>query len=288
MDFDGKAFGEKMTQIIKDSVERATAPLLERITALEARQPEKGDPGETGPAGDPGKDGLNIKGTLIDRAGHLRVVMTDGTDHDLGPVVGKDGENGKDGKDGEPGAKGEDGKDGLDADMDALRGHLDELVAALPTPKDGQDGKDGVDGKDADMDALRGYINETIAEIPVPQDGKDGQDAYPGQAKGLYDPEGEYLAMDVVSFNGSEWRAKVNDPGALPGDGWMLSASKGKRGEPGRRGDAGLRGEPGKDGAQPVGLKFEEDTMKFVMVLDDGNQLDADFYPIAKAIRGDE
>jgi hypothetical protein len=35
-----------------------------------------------------------------------------------------------------------------------------------------------------------------------------------------------------VSFNGSEWIAKQDDPGDLPGDGWMLGA-QGKRGKPG-------------------------------------------------------
>lgn len=50
--------------------------------------------------GEPGKDAINIKGFLIDRAGHLRCIMQDGTDHDLGLVVGKDGEPGKRGNDG--------------------------------------------------------------------------------------------------------------------------------------------------------------------------------------------
>jgi hypothetical protein len=42
----------------------------------------------------------------------------------------------------------------------------------------------------------------------------------------------------VVAFNGSEWRAMVDDPGPLPGPGWMLGA-KGARGKRGERGPPG-------------------------------------------------
>jgi hypothetical protein len=45
--------------------------------------------------------------------------------------------------------------------------------------------------------------------------------------------------MDVAAFNGSEWRARCDDPGPLPGDGWMLGA-KGARGRPGERGPPGV------------------------------------------------
>lgn len=39
--------------------------------------------------------------------------------------------------------------------------------------------------------------------------------------------------MDVVAFNGSEWRAVKDDPGPLPGAGRVL-------GGPGERGPAGV------------------------------------------------
>jgi hypothetical protein len=57
-----------------------------------------------------------------------------------------------------------------------------------------------------------------------------------GRARGLHDPAATYSAMDVVVHNGSEWRAVRDDPGALPGDGWVLDA-KGSRG---KRGPAGV------------------------------------------------
>lgn len=182
----------------------------------------------------------------------------------------------KDGKDGERGEKGDQGPPGKDGDQG-------------PAGSDGDNGADGRDGADADMEALASQVREHIATIPLPEDGKDGEpgkDAYPGEARGLFDPDASYRAMDVVSFNGSEWRAKHDEPGVLPGDGWMLSASKGKRGDRGERGPAGV-GKDGKDGANPVELKFDAEKMMFVMALDDGNILEADFYPVAKAIRGE-
>jgi integrin beta 3 len=60
-----------------------------------------------------------------------------------------------------------------------------------------------------------------------------------GRARGLHDPNAAYCAMDVVAFNGSEWRAVRDDPGPLPGDGWVLGA-KGSRGKPGERGPPGV------------------------------------------------
>jgi hypothetical protein len=163
--------------------------------------------------------------------------------------------DGKDGVDGKDGTNGTDGRDGTDADMDAVMKRLEELVAQIPVPQDGKDGRDGVDGKDA----------------------------YPGEARGLYDPEATYRALDVVSLNGSEWRAKCDNPGPLPGDDWMLSAQRGKRGEPGPIGK-GTEGKSGRNGAQLVGLGFDADKMELFGIMDDGNQLEADFGPIAHKI----
>lgn len=63
----------------------------------------------------------------------------------------------------------------------------------------------------------------------------------------------------------------------------MLSAQRGKRGDRGERGERGAIGKDGKDGAQPVAVKFEPETMQFVMVLDSGEVLEADFEPVLKA-----
>lgn len=90
-----------------------------------------------------------------------------------------------------------------------------------------------------------------------------GRDAYPGRALGLFDPtRTDYRAMDVVSLNGSEWRAITDNPGPCPGEGWMLGA-KGSKGKPGDKGDKGDRGPPGPAGDGFVHVDRIEHTLVF-------------------------
>lgn len=279
------------------AVAKAVAPLLKRIEELEARKPERGEPGEKGDAGErgaDGADGLSVKTMLIDRSGHLRCVMADGSDHDLGLVVGKDGQRGERGEDGAPGADGKDGRDGTDG-ADGEPGQDGKDGENGTDGRDGIDGKDGVDGKDG--------ADGSTPQVDFTQDGDIGMLSfvsgearkefeiklpYTGQARGLYDAEASYRALDVVSLNGSEWRAKSDNPGPLPGDGWMLSAQRGRRGEQGQRGQAGSEGKAGKDGSSIIQLKFEPDTAQLLAVMDSGEVFELDFDPIIRAIRGEE
>jgi HK97 family phage portal protein len=141
-------------------------------------------------------------------------------------------------------------------------------VPALPPPdKDGPDDglADKVDELDAKMTeamhalaytvaaelgAVREKIDDygNVIRLPGPpgepgqpgergERGERGEPGYSGSARGLFDPAAQYRAMDVVTFNGSEWRAKIDAPGELPGPGWVLGA-KGSRGKRGERGPA--------------------------------------------------
>lgn len=104
MQLDVKALGSELAAVVAAQV----APLLERIKALEAREPVAGPPGKDGEPGKDGKDavaekgadGIGLAGAMIDREGALLITMTNGEVKNLGPVVGKDGSNGKDGADG--------------------------------------------------------------------------------------------------------------------------------------------------------------------------------------------
>jgi integrin beta 3 len=87
---------------------------------------------------------------------------------------------------------------------------------------------------------------------PVAMAGRDG---YVGEARGLFDPAASYRGLDRVAFNGSEWVARQDNPGPLPGDGWMLAAKVGAKGE---RGDRGPRGEPGEPGISLANAKLVE------------------------------
>lgn len=347
-----KALATETAAIVKRHVDAAVAPLLTRIDALEKIQPLPGDPGEKGEKGDPGadgRDGLSIKGLLVDRAGHLRCVMTDGTDYDLGGVVGsdgKDGQPGKDGRDGEAGRGlteatvtrdgtllvtfsdgtkqdlgrivGRDGVDGKDGEAgrdgesgvgmagamitrdgalvvtlsDGTTAELGPVVGRDGAPgKDGQkgdpgqDGKDGAPGRsievvrlDGDDLVVRFSDEEEVALGPVR--GPAGKDGNSGAVRGTYSADAEYRALDLVSYGGSEWRAKRDDPGPLPGDGWQLSASKGQRGEKGERGQPGMKGEKGEDGVGICAGHLDVEARQLVLIRDDGQEFAVDLAPL--------
>lgn len=137
--------------------------------------------------------------------------------------------------------------------------------------RDGADGRDGVDGAPGE----RGDVGEA-GERGLP--GQDGQDAYHGEARGLYDPEAKYRRLDVVSLNGSEWRAKIDNPGELPGEGWMLSAGRGKRGE---KGDRGEDGRAGKAGPEIVAAYLDPGAQHIVLTKDDGTEIKIDLSALA-------
>lgn len=133
-----------------------------------------------------------------------------------------------------PGERGEVGERGLPGDR-GERGEVGER--GLP----GEPGAIGLPGE-------RGEAGEPGGRG---EPGEAGPVGYVGQARGRFNAESSYRAMDVVAFNGSEWRAVKDDPGPLPGEGWMLGAKgvKGDKGAPGDKGDRGERGLAGASGA---------------------------------------
>jgi hypothetical protein len=177
---------------------------------------------------------------LIDEYGN--VIRQPGPAGERG-LDGAAGRDGIDGKDGAPGLSGEPGQGGQ------------------PGPQ-GEPGPPGLPG-------------EAGPAGPPGDRGERGEAAYTGRALGRWNAEMQYRAMDVVAHNGSEWRAIVDDPGPLPGDGWMLSAKgvKGDKGIPGEsiKGDRGERGLPGVAG--PAGRGIADiliDNGVLVFVLTDG------------------
>jgi hypothetical protein len=102
----------------------------------------------------------------------------------------------------------------------------------------------------ATWQAARDTAEEPPGEdwVCLAEPGTPGRDAAEWTVHGLYDPEHEYRKGDTAAHNGSEWRAKRDNPGPLPGDGWAIAGKMGKRGEPGPRGERGERGYPGLPG----------------------------------------
>lgn len=150
------------------------------------------------------KDGIGMAGMLIDRDGKLKATMTDGTLHDLGTVVGRD------------------------ADMEALKSHLGDLVAAIPVP---ENGKNGFELDDFDIERIdertlkfkfeRGNELHTFElEFPVM--------IY----RGVYQDGKDYTRGDVVTWAGSLWhceRAATSKPDS--GEDWKLIVKRGRDGK---------------------------------------------------------
>jgi Collagen triple helix repeat (20 copies) len=168
----------------------------------------------------------------------------------------------KDGAKGDPGAEGPAGPQG-------------------PPGPSGPAGPQGPEGRAGDP-GTEGSVGPAGDSGPIgPQgpEGPAGRDAYSGAARGLWNADATYRAMDVVAFNGSEWRAIRDDPGPLPGDGWMLGA-KGMKGEKGERGTQGPQGRPGKDAPRPVRMRPTERGYGIVLELSDGTEIPCDFSPL--------
>jgi integrin beta 3 len=245
-------------------VERLRGELANRLASL-----RDGEPGAPGAPGEPGAPGVpGARGEPGER----------GEPGGRGEP-GEPGQRGERGADGEPGAPGERGEAGANgaAGEPGAAGERGAPGERGPAGERGERGPPGLFKAPARFKAGTIYYEGDLtyhegstycalrdtAATPPHEDFQPvayrGRDAYAGKPCGLYDEKRtDYRAMDVVSFNGSEWRAARDDPGPLPGDsnGWVLGAKgskgkpgdKGERGEPGARGLQGERGERGDPG----------------------------------------
>jgi hypothetical protein len=139
------------------------------------------------------------------------------------------------------------------------------VAERLSQVRDGAQGPPGPPGERGE--AIEGPPGEQ--GVPGPP-GAPGEVPYVGEVCGLYDAGRDYRKYDLVAWDGCEWRAKCDAPGALPGDGWALAAKAGDRG---KRGEAGLRGERGLPGPAPstiVGWTVRPD-YRAVPVMSDGS-----------------
>jgi integrin beta 3 len=149
---------------------------------------------------------------VIDRKGHLIATLSAGEQHDLGPVVGKDGANGKDGE------KGKDGTDGI-------------AVTDLEVEHDG--------GRAVTLKYLvDGRVKLFPLKFAIPLD------AGPHRA-GV-----DYAKGDCVTYDGCYWIAQKDKPRGEPGTtkDWRMVSRKGRDGRDGKAGEKGERGPEGRAG----------------------------------------
>lgn len=212
------------------------------------QQGEPGPQGDAGPIGPPGERGLQ---------GEAGPVGERGAAGEAGPV-GAAGERGDRGEPGPPGPQGDAGPVGPPGQI-GERGEAGP-PGKMPVARVFKAGAVHYEG-DVVTDGRSTYqATKDTASAPPSDDwillACAGRDAREGEVRGLFDPDAVYRKFDLVTFGGSEWRAKRDEPGALPGDGWSLSASAGKRGQKGEVGAQGPSGPPGKSAPAPEPVKI--------------------------------
>jgi len=162
------------------------------------------------------------------------------------------------------------------------------IERAITGVQNGPPGADGPPGPQGEA-GVRGESGEAITGppgepgIPGPP-GEPGNDGRTLAPKGAWKPVGAYQALDVVMLDGSSFIALRDAPGACPGDGWRLLASRGKSGSPGPAGAIGERGYPGPPGAAPVALDCDAEGL-LRLRLSDGSTIDCDLYPVLVKLR---
>jgi hypothetical protein len=259
--------------VMAEAIKAATAPLLARIAALEARPVihgrdgrdgspgpagEKGATGDRGERGEPGKDAPPVDTDAIVKA-VVKQIPT--------PV------NGRDGKDADTAVL-----EVLKADVDGLRKAVSDLtmkaqtpqepvadlvqkaIAAIPAPKDGRDGERGKDGTSVTVDDVAPLIQSEVAKavsaIPAPKDGRDGADGV-GVAGAVIGRDGDLI---LTLSDGT-----VKSLGLVVG----RDGQRGEKGEPGTHGKDGLDGL----GFEDLAVVLEDDERTFVITAIKGERV---------------
>ena len=231
-----------------------------------------GPPGPIGPRGEPGEIGLGgaqgVAGPPGERGppgdrGETGLAGPPGAAGERGPI-GSPGEKGAPGAPGERGAAGPPGRLSIAGVYQPGKIHYEGYVGTH---------------EGATWQALR-----DTAHSPPHEDwsclARAGVDARMPVARGTFDPEVNYAALDIVALNGGSFMARRDDPGACPGDGWQLVARQGQRGtagergskgEPGGRGPQGERGDRGPQAPRMTGWKIDREKYTATPIMSDGS-----------------
>jgi hypothetical protein len=175
----------------RDADEEAiTARIMEAVIGKVAQiqVPKDGTPGADG------KDGVGLAGALIDRDGALVVSLTDGTQKNLGRVIGKDGTDGAAGNDGTDAL----GFDDLSIEFDGDRSFKFVMV--------------------------RGEARKEFGPFTAP---------WPLD-RGVFKESTDYKRGDATSWGGSVWIAQRDTSDKPEtSDAWRLAVKRGRDGKDG-------------------------------------------------------
>jgi hypothetical protein len=216
-----------------------------RLDEIEARTPEKGEPGEKG---DPGRDGV---APTVDDLRPVMLEMVAAAVADLPPPPrGEKGDPGDPGAKGDPGDPGQPGKDGIglagaviDRDGNLIVTLADGSTRELGpvVGKDGRDGVDGMAGEKGDPGfSLEDFDSEirdggrTLVLSFVAGDTKHTVEHQLDTMiyRGAYKAEQEYLPGDTVSCGGQLWHCHVETTDRPDGgsEAWTLCSRRGRDG----------------------------------------------------------
>jgi hypothetical protein len=177
--------------------------------------------------------------------------------------------------------------DPLEQRLRALELELAETRGALDVLRDGaldvlrHKGATSTDNVNETIDKIRTDFQEKVKEIELRLAETIGTvdvlrgKGVPGalHVRGTFDSGATYCLNDVVASGGSSWVALKDSPGTIPGPGWQLIASQGKRGvagEKGERGERGPQGNPGLSGATIRDWKIDRTGYVATPVMSDG------------------
>jgi hypothetical protein len=259
-----KALSRELAPVIVRFVGDAIAPVLARVTALEARPV--------------GKDGVGIVGAMKKDGGILLLTLSNGGILDTGIHDGEDGQPGRDGKDGkdaeglealvkaqvdaavlprpaEAGGPGPDlpeivrlideavrkavGALEIRAGLDGAPGRDGRDGVAGQPGRDGEDGQPGVDGKDGlGFDELAAeFDGERTLTLRFQRGAQVRQFAMRLPIvldRGVWHP-GDYLKGDGVTHQGSFFIAQRDTPDKPEtSDAWRLAVKRGRDGKDGK------------------------------------------------------
>lgn len=236
-------------------IETRLAEIRSPVDGSDGAPGERGEPGERGPAGEPGRDG------------------------EPGPrgEAGPQGDRGEAGPPGEPGPRGERGEPG-ERGADGLPGERGEKGDSGERGAEGPPGKLGIvrewtrgvhyEGDCVTCGGSLWQAAKDTGEMPGHEDwlllASKGQDGASPDPRGLYDPEGQYARLSIVSLDGGAFIATRDNPGPCPGDGWRLLVARGKSGKPGEKGDPGLKGDKGDPGPGLADVRREGFSLLFI------------------------
>ena len=251
-----------------------------------------GQDGAPGADGIDGKDGISISGAEINAAKELVLTFSDGTDKNLGVVVGTDGADGKDGINGTNGADGKDGRGIKKTEINAIG----ELVITYTDDTSDNLGVIISDNGGAGTGAIapRIQINASTNEWEISTDGGETYVSTGVKATGADGKDGADGADGKDGANGiGVTGANINDEKELVlkfSDGTeknlgVIVGADGKDGADGEDGQDGINGtngidgkdgQDGADGKDGVGISGAaiESNNHLVLTLSNGDTID--------------